>query len=68
MTSVHHRLVIAQAVERQGANAVAKSLGVSRNALLSYCAGASREGTRFLIEARAERLDGAAPAGEAKAP
>jgi hypothetical protein len=52
--------VIAQRVEHVGAAAVARDLGVSRAALVSYLASACRASTRLVIEQRAGRL---APAG-----
>lgn len=52
---------VAAAVERKGANAVAKAIGVPRSTVLSYCAGTSREGTDLLIEMRADRLDSDLP-------
>jgi hypothetical protein len=50
------RSQIAAHVQRSGAASVARALGVSREAVLSYVADASREATRLIIEQRAERL------------
>jgi hypothetical protein len=48
--------VILHRIKQHGAAHVARVLEVSRSALLSYAAGAERDGTRCLIESRVDRL------------
>lgn len=47
----------ADAVEKHGANAVAKATGIPRNTVLSLVAGTAREGQRLLADQRVTRLD-----------
>ena len=60
MKSEEARAKVNRAVQIHGAAAIARALGMSRNALLSYLAGTEREGTRVLAESRVDRLDGKA--------
>lgn len=47
---------LVDAVRARGVQPVARDLGVARSALTAYLAGACRDGTIMLIEARASRL------------
>ncbi len=51
------RARVAAAIKARGAAAVARTIGVPRNSLLSYVAGAALKGTEMRVEAGAPRLD-----------
>jgi hypothetical protein len=69
MSNAH--CLVAQRVHEHGAAHVARVLGISRAAVVSYIAGAARMATTVVIEQRASRLEdggaGGAPAQDGAA-
>jgi hypothetical protein len=64
--AVDIRTLVARSVRKNGAAQVARTLGVSREAVLAYAGDFPRQlGTDAVIEQRAGRLSGAEPPPEA---